>query len=372
MRNFRNYEELDMTFKSGINVLLGENGQGKTNLVESICIAARGLSFRPGSANNWLGNVNKLSGQIAARLDKRAGLSYEVKVNFEGKRKSHFIDNKRASRASLMKEFSCVLFSPESLSAIKGSPEMRRELIDDLLVSHLPGAADLIGQYERILLSRGRLLREVKKGWIKADSDFYRVLDSMEPRFIERATLLTSARIRALHEIQPELQAKMRMLFPRSPVDISVDYLISGESALNWERSRIETTFAESLKKLRVAEIESGGNLVGPQKHDIQFRYQGEDARFFCSQGQQRGLILSFKLAQIMYHYKVHQEYPVLLMDDVLSELDQERRTNLIGALTRLDSQILVTATDLSFSMNFGSSELSVYQVINGKIVEAS
>jgi DNA replication and repair protein RecF len=107
---------------------------------------------------------------------------------------------------------------------------------------------------------------------------------------------------------------------------------------------------------------------VGPQRHDIRVLFAGKDSRFFCSQGQQRALILSFKMAQILYHYRAHQVYPFLLLDDVLSELDPVRRSNLVTFLKDIPAQIFITTTDLSFTMNFGDRRLSVFRIHQGTV----
>jgi DNA replication and repair protein RecF len=121
--------------------------------------------------------------------------------------------------------------------------------------------------------------------------------------------------------------------------------------------------------ELRKAELESGTSLVGPQRHDIRILFAGKDSRFFCSQGQQRALILSFKMAQILYHYRAHQVYPFLLLDDVLSELDPIRRTNLVAFLRDIPAQIFLTTTDLSFSTDFGDRRLSVLRIERGSVI---
>lgn len=352
--------------------MLGENGQGKTNLLESIYLLCRGRSFRPGDTNSWLGRSELPSATIIASVEGKGGQTDEIKLVIEGKRRQFSINNKRCTKAALMARFPCVLFSPESLGAIKEGPDARRQLIDDLVISHSPRQATILEQYQRALRSRNRWLRDSKKGLLADQSEIHRVLDSLQPNFLDLATQVTVSRLEAIQAILPDLGETMATLFPSQNVDISVDYVISGKTYRSPERDKIYTTLGSRLRELRNAELDSGISLVGPQKHDIQFLFSGNDSRFYCSQGQQRGLILSFKMAQIMYHYKVHQEYPILLLDDVLSELDQQKRTNLIEALRGIRSQILVTTTDLSFPLDFGNRDLAVYQVVQGEIVESA
>ena len=375
IRNFRNYSALDLPLKSGINILLGENGQGKTNLLEAIYLLCRGRSFRPGNVSTWLGKTcsderGDSIAVIAGSIESHNGQYDEVKMAIEGKRCNFSLNGKRATRATILSHFPCVLFSPESLAAIKEGPNSRRQLVDDLLISHSPISASLLDQYQKALRSRNCWLKEAKKGNLSDHTEIHRVLDSLGPGFLDLASQLVVARLEVMHALLPGLKEAMGKIFPSANVDISVDYLISGESALDWNASKVHFVLEERASQLRNAEIDSGISLVGPQKHDIQFLFGGNDSRYFCSQGQQRSLILSFKMAQIMYHYKVHQEYPILLLDDVLSELDQEKRTNLIEALKGIRSQILVTTTDLFFPWDFGDRDLAIHQVVNGEIVE--
>ena len=371
IRNFRNYQALDLSLEPGVNILLGENGQGKTNLLEAIYLLCRGRSFRPGDVSTWLGQTGDSVAMVSGAIESHNGQHDEVKMTLEGKRRSFLLNGKRASRATLLARFPCVLFSPESLGAIKEGPDSRRQLVDDLLVSHAPRTAPLLDHYQKALRARNRWLRDGKKGLLSDHNEIHRVLDSLGPGFLDLAAQLVFARLEAMHAILPGLKQTMSELFPSANVDISVDYLISGESAFEWDAKKVYSALEKRAYELRNAEIDAGISLVGPQKHDIQFLFGGNDSRYFCSQGQQRGLILSFKMAQIMYHYTIHHEYPILLLDDVLSELDQEKRTNLIEALKGIRSQILVTTTDLSFPWDFGNRDLAVHQVVNGEIVKA-
>jgi DNA replication and repair protein RecF len=122
-------------------------------------------------------------------------------------------------------------------------------------------------------------------------------------------------------------------------------------------------------KELLDAELSSGVSLVGPHKHDLRFLYGQKDSRFYCSQGQQRAIILSFKMAQIVYHRKVHGVYPLLLLDDVLSELDKNKRDALIAFLHEINTQTFITTTDFTLPESFHLKEISVIRINDGKIV---
>jgi DNA replication and repair protein RecF len=154
--------------------------------------------------------------------------------------------------------------------------------------------------------------------------------------------------------------------------DISVDYLISGESALNWSDSQVFDALKKRHQSLALQEVAYGGSLVGPHKHDIKFLFNGNDSRFYCSQGQQRALILALKIAQIVYHHQVHKTYPILLLDDVLSELDMKKRMRLMKFLEQVSAQILITSTDLAWSDRLGveteKGHGAIFEVVSGQV----
>ena len=153
------------------------------------------------------------------------------------------------------------------------------------------------------------------------------LLESLEASFLPLAAELTVARLEALTAMQPDFQRALNFVLDQTNVDISVEYVISGSNAYSWKRAEILSALHQRALELRERELSSGISLVGPQRHDIRILFSGKDSRYFCSQGQQRALILSFKMAQILYHHRAYQIYPFLLLDDVLSELDPIRRS---------------------------------------------
>jgi DNA replication and repair protein RecF len=370
LRDFRNFERLQIALKPRVNFLLGENGQGKTNLLESVHLLSRGISFRPADSQNFLRH-----GAFRSKVDgvfTKNDLSYRVELTIETGKKSAEVNGKRANAATLLKTFPTVLFSPESLVAIKEGPEQRRQLIDEILISHDPKQGDLLREHSKALKARNRLLRDLAEGK-GSRVHLEGSLDSLNKIYFILAAHLSEARIKAIKAITPEFQRALTFITDGEVGDISVDYLISGESALHWSESQIYDAIVSRHEELQVREKNFGASLVGPHKHDIKFLLSGNDSRFYSSQGQQRALILALKIAQIVYHHSVHQTYPVLLLDDVLSELDFKKRANLMKFLEGISAQILITSTDLSWSEQFEGSGLnSVFTVSNGLIEQVS
>lgn len=365
LRNFRNYEQLSLELPAGVSIFYGPNGQGKTNLIESLYILIRGESFRPASRENFLRSHSEAA-QIQCRLENE-GLRFNLKAGFTEKASAYFLNDKKVRPSVLARQFPIVLFSPESLSAIKDGPEQRRILLDDVVLMHSKARDRILYDYRRCLKTRNKILKDFKNG-LSPQEKATALLQSLDPLFLPLAAELTVARQEALREMLPDLlRAAAAVLQPLS-VDISVDYLISGASALDWSRSDLISAMHKRSQELRAQELQSGSTLVGPHRHDIRFLFAGKDSRFFCSQGQQRALILSFKMAQILYHYRAYQTHPFLLLDDVLSELDPSRRTNLINFLKDIPSQIFLTTSDLSFSKDFGTRKPSLFRVERGMV----
>lgn len=361
--NFRNYRDVVVPFSPRVNVLVGENGQGKTNILEALYLISQGDSFRYGD-NSTLINVNNQESLIQALITQNE-LHYKLKLGLTKSRKLLTMNDKRVSSTDIRKIFASVVFSPESLSSIKEGADHRRELVDDLLVTFDRRNTDLLADYRKALKTRNKILKNYLEGLndLNVTKD---LLSSLSPQFMRLATDLSYARITALVGLSKEFNNAMQYISGNFDVDISVEYTISEQNALNFTREQVFASLEKRAQELHDAELSTGSSLVGPHKHDIVFLYGQKDSRFYCSQGQQRAIILSFKMAQIVYHRKAHGIYPVLMLDDVLSELDKTKRDALITFLHEIKTQIFVTTTDFELPTSFTLDQTQVFQVQNG------
>ncbi len=365
LRNFRNILDETVEFVPQINVFVGDNGQGKTNLLESIYISSRGKSFRTSKFEHILNNQNPNT--LIETIFRDEGLDSKIELRFSDTEKSLLFNGKKISTTLLAQKVPTVLFSPESLQAIKEGPEERRRLVDELIVSVDPQNGKVLSEFEKVLKTKNRVLRDFASGELERPHA-QDLLESLIPAYVERATELTYARITALKNLSSGLEKIFRAIINSSDVDISVDYVISGDAAQSWEHEKIRNAINQRQRELALRELESGVCLVGPHKHEIRFLYNGNDSRFFCSQGQQRAIILSFKISQVMYHNFVHKTSPVLLLDDVLSELDSERRDFLVKFLKESAAQTIVTTTDLAFCNELRTEKLAEFRVKQGRV----
>ena len=366
IRDFRNLESVDLTFSPRLNVLIGENGQGKTNILESLFLLTQGDSFRY-SDNETLINQNATQAFLSARVSQN-DLNYQIKMNLLKTRKQTFLNEKRVTAADIRRVFAAVIFSPESLSAIKEGADERRQLVDELLSSFDRQNNELIADFKKALKTRNKILKNHVEGISTKESTIL-LLESLEPSFLRFATELSFRRIKALSELLKDFNQAMRYISGFNSAEITIQYTISSEDAMSYSKDDVYKSLENRINQLREAELSSGTSLVGPQKHDIVFLYNQKDSRFFCSQGQQRAIILSFKMAQIVYHRKAYGVYPVLMLDDVLSELDKAKRDALITFLHEINTQIFVTTTDFNLPESFSLDQISVMNVKDGKVL---
>lgn len=363
---FRNFHDIELDLSPKINFFIGDNGHGKSNLLEALYLMCSGETFRHGDNNTLV-----LSGQNEALVQANINLNnldFETKLKISNSKKSFLINEKKSSAAELKKKFMSVIFSPESLSSIKESAEERRYLVDELIVSFDTNNADLVSNYKKILKTRNRVLKNfVDK--VQSEQETRALLESLQSSYVRQGAKLAYERIKALKGILSDFNNAMQYISRMPGVDISVEYLISERDFLDSSLEELENTLQKRSEELRSAELSVGNSLVGPQKHEIRFLYDQKDSRFYCSQGQQRAIILSFKIAQIVYHRKIHGIYPVLMLDDVLSELDENKKNALIAFLHEVQTQIFVTSTDVQLPDNFSLDRSKVVKILSGKIV---
>lgn len=365
VQNFRNLNSLDLDLNSGVNIFVGENGQGKTNFIESIYYLIRGRSFRPTQSESLRPNGKvECTTIIQGRMNK-GNLTSLVESKFSSEQKKIFLNSKAVRQSQLFQMFPIVLFSPESLSVIKSGPEARRELIDEIVVSH--GQAATLEHFKKALKTRNKVLNDVRLGSI-TEMSANQLLEALNPIYIEASLQLTTARIHHLNCMKPYLRLSSQAISPRDLGDISVDYLISKTPSQELSKEQIRENICNRLKLLGKNEFKIGKSLVGPHKHELNFLSYGNDARYFCSQGQQRALILAFKMAQIMYHDSTFRDHPILLLDDVLSELDPNKGANLLKFLEEIRSQIFLTTTDISFPFEFQKYGMSIFRMNQGSV----
>ncbi len=368
LRNFRNFEEIKVSLNPTCNIFLGENGQGKTNFIESIYFLSRGEGFRPSKLSTFV-NFKYPSLPAVARADvSSANKDFKIQIAISENKKSILLNDKKTNATELVKNFSAVLFSPESLAAIKSGSQERRDLLDEMVLLHQPQNFRVISQFRKVLRTRNRILKDHLAGKI-SPAEFFDLFESVSEPYLQAATDLTHARLVAIGAIQNEFNQHLNSIFS-FPVAAAITYIVSDRNISDFQSPEIYDALIKRAQQLRAAEIASGTSLIGPHRHEANFVYNGKDARYYCSQGQQRSLILALKISQIMYHYRVFQKYPVLLLDDVLSELDLGKKMNLMELVSQLNAQVFITSTDQRFREFMKKDKYTVFEMKDGTLVD--
>src|SRR5699024_1973440 len=341
LKNYRNYEKAEAAFSPGMNVFIGENAQGKTNLMESIYVLAMTRSHRTSNDKeliNWADDFTKISGRVKK---KQTDFPLEIVVSKKGKtaRLNH-LEQKKLS--SYIGHLNVILFAPEDLSLVKRAPAVRRKFLDmemgqmnRLYLHHLV-------EYQRILKQRNQYLKQISRGF-KADPVFLDVLT--EQLAIEAAAVLKE-RLRFVKQLQTWAQP-IHSEISRQKELLEIQYSSSIPIELEEEKTE-EMLYKEILahwNKHLEREKEQGTTLSGPHRDDLIFIVNNKNIQTYGSQGQQRTTALSVKLAEIDLMQEVTGEYPVLLLDDVLSELDDERQTHLLKAFQNKVQTFLTTTS---------------------------
>lgn len=349
---FRNIKNAEIKLEEGVNIFYGENGQGKTNLLEALYFLSRGKSFRTIDSARCISIDNHEASTKVAMLKSNyvdsLNVDNHLKVQLENNKKTFWINEKRTHSTKLSTFSPTVLFSPESLASIKEGPQERRDLIDDI-IEQLPEYSKAVSQFRKVLKTRNKILSDVKKER-KKEVEVRSLLGSVTDLFIKHSLDLIELRLYFLEVLKPYAQAAVKYIFNSEDL-FDFNYIISDLEINEFNSLKIENLLRKRAEELYFAELSSGYSLIGPQKHDIQFIFNGKDSRYYCSQGQQRALIVALKIAEIFYRLESREERPVLLLDDVMSELDERKRDRLVDFLKDVKSQIIITTTEKSSSL---------------------
>lgn len=365
--NFRNIESQSLDLNSGLNVFRGQNGQGKTNLIEALALVTSGRSFRTSNLSDLVNKSNPMGFHVQASVEKQ-DLDYSIEMKVSPKQRSLKVNHQRASAAQQRKHFPSLLFSPESLLIVKDSAQKRRDLIDDLCLALFPEFLSIYLDFKKAYKQKNSLLKKIKTEENPSPQN-RKINESLTQLLLQKGAQLTHFRLLAIEEIEPVLLKEFLEIMDNHYGNISIDYLVSGHKTKASTPTEILNAMYKRWEELKSRELASGQCLVGPHKHDIRFNFNGQEARFFCSQGQQRAIILAFKMAQTRLHYRAHKVFPILLLDDVLSELDKEKQMRFVNYLLSTEAQIFLTTTDATAVPLDAAT--AVFEVENGVFKEA-
>ncbi len=359
LKDFRNYKNLDVDFAKAFNIIYGNNAQGKTNIIEAVFLCASGRSHRT-SKDIELMKYDAAGFGIKLLFEKE-NIQEEIEIVYtpEEKKKIKINEIPVKKIGDLMGHLNAVIFSPEDLLVIKQGPAERRRFADITLSQLKPSYFYDLQQYAKILYQRNTLLKNiVVKRELEATLD---VWDRHLVRTGSRIMAIRSGFIKKLDKLAAARHAKLT----NNEEILMLKYSPSFEIDDNFNNQEIEEVFTRVLEKCRTREIQRGSSMYGPHRDDIDIILNGESTKIYGSQGQQRTSVLSMKLAEIDLMKEESGDSPVLLLDDVLSELDDKRKEYLLENIIGL--QTFITCTDKRFFQR-STENAALFYVENGNI----
>jgi DNA replication and repair protein RecF len=351
LSNFRNYEKLSLDFHRGTNVFYGDNAQGKTNILESICLCSTAKSHRT-SKDRELIHFKEEEAHIKLFLEKK-GIEYRIDIHLKtNKPKGIAVNGIPIHKISeLLGILNLIFFSPEDLNLIKRGPSERRHFLDVELCQLNSFYTNSLARYNQVLNQRNRLLKDL----------------FMQPELLDTLEIWD---LQLCQYGQKVIEERKKFICELNTIigEIHKDITSSKEVIeLIYEPNVESKVFEERLKHLREREIKQKISLVGPHRDDICFLVNGIDIRKYGSQGQQRTAALSLKLSEIVLVKSMRNDEPILLLDDVMSELDKSRQLQLLNHVSKIQTFLTCTGLDDLLDCSFPIDRL--FWVSDGKVV---
>lgn len=361
LRHFRNYEELILSFSDGINVFLGENAQGKTNLMEAIYALSMARSPRTSNEREmiqWQEDHAHVSGNIVKKNSR-----YPLELHFSKKGKMAKVNHLEQKRLSqYVGTLNVVLFAPEDLDLVKGSPVNRRKFLDMELGQMSQVYLHELVQYQRVLKQRNLYLKHLLIG--KAKDEIY--LDVLTEQMVTAGANIIEFRLEFIEKLEKWAYA-LHYQISNDKEELSIRYKSTIAFTREMDHQQIYQMLMEEQERVKRRERDQGQTLFGPHRDDMVFYVNKRNVHQYGSQGQQRTTVLSLKLAEIECMKEVLGEYPILLLDDVLSELDDDRQTHLLKTIEK-KVQTFLTTTSLDGIKRNQIEEPTVFRVEAGKV----
>ena len=350
LKNFRNYKGLNVDLYKNINILHGKNAQGKTNLLEAIYLCCVGKSLR--GKDKELIKQGENESYVYVKADRDYG-SYTVEIYISDKENKKISINKIPilKMGELLGSINAVYFSPDELKLIKDAPQCRRKFLDIDLSQVNKKYFYTLQNYNKILMQRNNVLKS-------RDKSVFSMLEIYDEQLAVSGCYIIQQRKNFIESISGEAAAVHKYLTETEVLELS--YLCSVQLSQDAVKSYIEC-----LKKNIERDVNLGYTSIGPHRDDIKIISDGIDVRIYGSQGQQRTCALSLKLSELKFFKDISGEYPILLLDDVLSELDPYRKQRLLNFCSKVQT-ILTTADDVNEYIKDLDSQ--VFEIKNGTV----
>lgn len=358
--NFRNLTG-NIQWGPHLNILYGNNGQGKTNWLEAIHLLARTKSFRTQRLQEAI-NFNSTEASLTGQISTGGAVERELRVNLKDNTKTFFVNGKREPPARYISQLQVFAFTADQLEVVRGVPEARRNFIDRGVASLRPAYVQTVLDYNRVLKQKNRILQDAAEREIRMDE----TADLLAPWNAQLVTLGVE-----IHQARTDYVARLNFaleaaLFERTELQIGYCSALEAHGNVDDYESLLESRLQLRMQ----AEVAAGRSLIGPHRDDLSINLEGHEIRVFGSAGQQRSALLLLDLAAISVYNSCHQDYPVFLVDDVDAELDEKRIKRLLEYLEGR-TQTFITTSKRSHLEGF-LSKANVHEIIDGRAVSVA
>ncbi len=361
LKHYRNYEQFELTTSSNVNIFVGPNAQGKTNLLESIYVLALTKSHRTHQDKELIGWSGEESYLHAEITKKYGACQLDLNISPKGKKvKVNGLEQKKLS--NFIGALNVVIFAPEDLEIVKGTPGVRRRFLDMEIGQVQPAYLYDLTQYQKILLQRNNFLKQIHAP-NSANESMFSVWNEQLAQVGVKIMKKRQSFIKKLQHWAETIHAGIT----NGGEVLRIRYAPSFDQEEAEDETVLFSQFMIKLSQVKDQEIRRGVSLVGPHRDDLLFYINDKEVQTYGSQGQQRTTALSLKLAEIELIHKEVGEYPLLLLDDVLSELDEYRQTQLIQTFQR-KVQTFITTTGLESVHLDRLDNASVFHVLKGNV----
>ena len=348
IKNFRNYKEQEINLEKNINIFYGENAQGKTNIIESIFLCSLGKSFRAKKDIEMI-KLNEKNAIVEIEYEKsdREG---KIKIELENKKNIYLNGIKIKKLSELLGNLNIVIFTPDDINILKGGPQNRRRFLDIMISQLRPNYMHILNLYLKTIDQRNKYLKQIKE-----ENKDEKLLEIWDEKLAEYAIKIYEYRKEFIDKIIKKIKI-IHNKITNGKEEIELEYLTE---CINKEK------YLYLLKERRKLDIIKGFTTKGIHRDDFMIYINKKEINIYGSQGQNRTAMLSLKLAELQVIYDEIGEYPILLLDDFMSELDKNRRKNFLENIK--DTQVIITGTE---KLDIENLKYLEYNVSNGQIIK--
>ena len=348
IKNFRNYESEEINLEKNINIFYGQNAQGKTNIIESIFLCSLGKSFRTKKDKEMI-KLNEQNAVVEVEYEK-SDRDGKIKIEIGNKKNIYLNGIKIKKLSELLGNLNIVIFTPDDINILKGGPQNRRRFLDIMISQLRPNYMHILNLYIKTMEQRNNYLRQIKE-----EHKDENLLEIWDEKLAEYAIKIYEYRKKFIEKIIKKLDIIHKNI-TNGEEQIELEYVTECDS---------KEKYLKLLKERRKLDIIKGFTTKGVHRDDFMIYINKKDIKIFGSQGQNRTAMLSLKLAELQVIYDEIGEYPILLLDDFMSELDKTRRKNFLENIE--GTQVIITGTE---KLDIENLEYLEYNVSNGKVLK--